>query len=647
MKILSLRKNTGLQQALLIRFAIIMLIYSISRIVFFAANYNMFQETTFTGFLFILMGGLKFDLSALLFINAIYIVSQLIPFRFRYKIRYQKITNSWFLVTNAFFIAVNTADIIYYRFILKRTTLSVIDNFAYETNMGGLFFRFIFIDYWYITLLSIGLIFFMVWLYRKTPIAKYSEQKPVTYYISQTLLMLILFYFTIIGMRGGFTGTTRPITLNNAGRYVEQPKEMAIVLNTPFTIFKTLEQKSFTRVNYFTEGELESIYTPIHTPKPAQPFRNKNVVIFILESFGKEYFGAFNTSLDNGNYKGYTPFMDSLIQHSLSFKYSYANGWKSIDGIPSVVSSLPSINNSFVLSNYSTNITSSLALELKKKNYQTSFFHGAPNGSMGFLAYTTVNGFTDYYGKDEFNNDDYWDGVWGIWDEEFFQFFANTMTTFEQPFLSTIFSVSSHHPFKVPEKYKDKFPKGTLQMHQVVGYTDYAIRRFFKTASKTDWYKNTLFVFTADHTNQSDFKEYKTSLGNRSVPIIFFDPSGELKGMSDKVAQQIDIMPTILSYLNYDKPYFAFGNNLLDENASHFSVNTTGNYYQMAMDDYFIQFNGTDKPRFFNFKEDVFLKTNLADKNLPKMDSLTQKLKAVIQQYNNRMIDNRISLETN
>lgn len=646
MKLNSFRNFTQLQQTLLVRFGILMLIYSLTRIIFFLVNLNLFEETTFSGFMVMLMGGLKFDLSALLFINAIYILSQTIPFHFRYNVGYQKITNLFFLITNAIFIAVNTADIIYYQFILKRTTLSVIGNFENESNMLTLFARFIFIDYWYITLLVIAQVYFMVWLFKRTQINIPNEQKPLVYYPMQLALMLILIYFTIIGMRGGFTGTTRPITLNNAGRYVERPKEMAIVLNTPFSIFKTLEQKSFVRINYFEENELETIYTPIHTPKSNKSFKEKNVVIFILESFGKEYFGAFNKDLDNGNYQGYTPFFDSLIQHSLSFKYAYGNGAKSIDGIPAVISSLPSINSSFVLSNYSTNITPSLAIELSKKGYETAFFHGAPNGSMGFLAYTTVNGFKDYYGKTEFNNDDYWDGVWGIWDEEFFQFYTNTMSTFKQPFLSTIFSVSSHHPFKVPQKYKDKFPKGMLQMHQVVGYTDYALQQFFKTASQTDWYQNTLFVFTADHTNQSGFKEYKTSLGNRSVPIIFFDPSGEIKGMSNKVAQQIDIMPTVLSYLNYDEPYFAFGNDLLNDSTTHFAVNSTGSYYQITMDDYFLQFNGTNKPRFFNFKKDILLKNDLSPQNLPKMDSMTRKLKGFIQQYNNRMIDNKISYGT-
>lgn len=637
-------KFTQIQLILMVRFAIIMLIYSISRVIFYLANASLFQETTFSSFLLIMAGGTRFDLSALLFINSIYILSQLIPFRFRYAVMYQKITGYFFLVTNSIFIAINTADIIYYRFIFKRTTGSVIDNFANETNMGRLYMRFIFVDYWYITLLLIVLLIFTVWLFRRSSVVDPGPQKKLVYYPSQLILMLLLVYFTIIGMRGGFTGTTRPITLNNAGRYVERPKEMALVLNTPFSIFKTFSKQSFSRADYFDENELSKIYSPFHQPDTSKTFRNKNVVIFILESFGQEYFGAYNTDLDDGTYTGYTPFFDSLIQESLSFRYAFANGGKSIDGIPSVVSSLPSLKGSFVLSNYSTNNTPSLAHELKNKGYNTSFFHGAPNGSMGFLAYTTVNGYDNYYGKTEYNNDDDYDGIWGIWDEEFFQFSAETMSNFKQPFLSTLFSVSSHHPFKVPKRYKGKFPQGTLKMHQVIGYTDYAMKRFFEAASKTDWYQNTIFVFTADHTNQTEHRQYQTSLGHHAVPIIFFDPSGELTGISQNVAQQIDIMPTILSYLNYDKPYFAFGNNLLNDSINHFAINSSGNIYQMAMGDYFIQFDGNTEIGFYNFKDDVLLMDNLVEQQLPEMESMTQVIKAFIQQYVNRMIDNKLTL---
>jgi len=554
----------------------------------------------------------------------------------------------FFLITNAIFIAINCADIIYYRFTLKRTTGSVVANFSHETNLTALFFRFIFIDYWYITLLFACLIAGMVLLYRKTRIVDPGDQQWWIYYPSQLAAMLLLTYLVVGVMRGGFANSTRPITLSNAGRYVERPKEMAIVLNTPFSLFKTMGKATFQRVHYFSsESSLDSVYNPVHHPSPKGAFKNKNVVVFILESFGKEYFGAFNHHLDSGTYKGYTPFFDSLIEHSLSFERSYSNGGKSIDGIPSVISSLPSLKGSFVLSNYSTDNTPSLAFCLKNKGYYTAFFHGAPNGSMGFLAYTTVNGFDDYFGKTEYNHDEDYDGLWGIWDEEFFQFFAKTMDSFREPFMTTIFTVSSHHPFVVPKKYENKFPKGHLPMHQVIGYTDFALKRFFNTAKHMDWYKNTLFVFTADHTNQSEHQVYQTAIGTHAVPIIFFDPSGELHGMSNEIAQQIDIMPSVLGYLNYDQPYFSFGNDLFDEQADHFAISTLGNYYQLVKGDYFLQYDGASVGGFYNVTDDPLLLKNLKDQQLPQKDSLIRKVQGIIQQYTSRLIDNRLTVETN
>lgn len=638
-------ESTQIHRVLLHRMGLVMLLFTLERIVFFLANKDLFQETTFSGFMLMLGGGTRFDLAALLYINALFILSQVIPFKFRYHELYQKVATLWFFVTNGFFLSMNISDTIYYRFIYKRTTSSVIGNFANETNLGKLFFRFIFIDYWYMTLLFVALVYAMIRFYKIIEVKKPVTQKPVVYYYVQGTLMLVIIYFTIIGMRGGFTGTTRPITLSNAGRYVERPKEMAIVLNTPFTIFKTFDQPSLERKNYFPEHELTKIYTPVHHPQPDSAFRKKNVVIFILESFGREYIGRLNHQLDGGHYKGYTPFVDSLIDHSLTFRYSFANGGKSIDGIPSVISSIPSLQGSFVLSNYATNETPSLAKDLRQKGYHTAFFHGAPNGSMGFLAYTTVNGYQEYYGKSEYNNNADYDGIWGIWDEEFFQFMNRTLTTFNEPFLATIFSVSSHHPFKVPERYKDKFPKGELPMHQVIGYTDFALQKFFEAASKEPWYKNTLFVLTADHTNQSNHREFQTALGIRAVPIIFFDPAGNRHGIIDKVAQQIDIAPTVLGYLNYDLPYFAFGRDLLDENLPGFAISTMAGYYQVAAGDYVIASDGNTSPTLYNFKEDPLMMNNLVEQRPTQKDSLEQFTRAFLQQYNNRMIDNRLTVE--
>ena len=176
-------------------------------------------------------------------------------------------------------------------------------------------------------------------------------------------------------------------------------------------------------------------------------------------------------------------FLISLLQHSATFTFSYANGRKSIDGLPSVVASIPSLGVPYFLSPYSGNKINSVSSLLKGKGYHTSFFHGAPNGSMGFQAFMNTAGVGQYYGMSEYDNDDDFDGIWGIWDDKFLQFFARKLNEFPQPFTSILFSVSSHHPFEIPSTFKDQFKGGPLVIHKCVQYADYALKEFFRTAS--------------------------------------------------------------------------------------------------------------------------------------------------------------------
>src|SRR4029077_11050150 len=122
-----------------------------------------------------------------------------------------------------------------------------------------------------------------------------------------------------------------------------------------------------------------------------------------------------------------------LISQSRAYQYSFANGRKSIDAMPSVISSIPSIEVPYVLSHYSGNKVNSLAGLLKEKGYYTAFFHGAPNGSMGFQAFANLCGFDRYFGKDEYGNDDDYDGIWGVWDHAFFNFFVRQLNGFQEP----------------------------------------------------------------------------------------------------------------------------------------------------------------------------------------------------------------------
>ena len=141
------------------------------------------------------------------------------------------------------------------------------------------------------------------------------------------------------------------------------------------------------------------------------------------------------------------------------------------------------------------------------------------------------------------------------------QFFNKKLTTFKAPFFTTLFTVSSHNPYKVPERYKGKFIKGNRKIQESIGYTDYALKQFFKSAKKEPWYNNTLFVVVADHTcSEPTSEKYRTNVGKFRIPILFFDPSNaSFKGVQEKNFQQIDVLPSVLNYLNIKDQIITYG----------------------------------------------------------------------------------------
>jgi len=497
------------------------------------------------------------------------------------------------------------------------------------------------LDYWYLFILFAILVYALIKLYDLVQVQRPLLFRWPTYSIQSACFLIAIFLF-IGGVRGGWAHSTRPITLSNAGDYVTNPEEMNIVLNTPFSLMKTLKAVNLKPIHTYTEQELTTIYNPVHYPQSKEPFKKMNVVFLILESFAKEHFGELNKDIQGGQYKGYTPFLDSLIREGYTFEHTYANGRKSIDALPSVITGIPSVGEPFVLSVYSGNKTTSIANLLANKGYETAFFHGAPNGSMGFSAYMKLAGIQHYYGKNEYNNDADFDGIWGIWDEPFMQYMANEINSFKQPFFASFFSLSSHHPFKVPSKYEGVFPKGPLPVQEPIGYTDNALRQFFKTASSMSWYKNTLFVICADHATVSALPEYQTAANSYAIPIILYHPGGDLKGRSDKLAQQIDIMPTVLNYLNYDKPYFAFGFDALNPTKENFVVNNNSGIFNFYYKDYLLINDGIKNISLHNLKEDRLMKHDLLKQPPLVLDTMETKFKAFEQQYNNRMIENKL-----
>lgn len=627
--------------ALIYRIFLVLLLFTLSRVGFYLFNLKMFPGITGIEFLSVLRGGLLFDISASVYINMLFILMQIVPFDFRYNTVYQNISKWLFYLTNGLALAANSADYVYYRFVFKRATADVFGTFENETHLGKMFFRFL-LDYWPAALICLFLWFLMGYLYRRVKLKKPAPSNRILYYAVNVLFIPVVLALVIGGARGGYRHSTRPITISNAARFVKNPRDVAIVLNTPFSVFRTLGKKRLVKYEFFEKEKLDSLFNPHYKPANKSPFVSDNIVIIILESFASEYIGALNGDLENGTYKGYTPFVDSLIAESLTFDVSLGNGKKSIDAMPSILASLPSLETPYIISHYANNDINGLAGLLRKKGYYTSFFHGAPNGSMGFDSFAKMAGFDDYFGLDQYPEKSDFDGMWGVWDEPFFDFFAGKLNDFPQPFMTSIFSISSHHPFVVPEKYKDKFKKGPAPIVEVVGYTDFALRKLFREISDEPWFGNTLFVITADHTNESIHKEFQNNFGSYSIPVILYKPGSNLKGMKKRIAQQIDIMPTVLSYLNYDEEYIAFGNNLLDDSYESFAFNTNGSTYHIYMADHLLEMIENKPVGLYNYKTDRFLENNMLAKEPGLVIRMEEKLKAIIQSYNSRLIDNNM-----
>ena len=623
-------------------------VYFLARIIYLTINYSYFYQDLTLVHLFELLGaGLVFDTSAILVTNIPYIVLMLLPWHGKERPAYQQFCRWVFVIVNSLALAINLIDACYFRFTMRRTTTTVFSEFANEQNLGSIFFT--------ETLNHLYLVFlfaFVAWgLYR---LARYSTLRHDSlrwwhYDVAMLLSLAFVAPFVVAGIRGGFATAVRPITISNANQYVNRPIEAALVLNTPFSLYRTIGKDVFSVPDYFaSEQELEAYYSPVHRPASGI-MEKKNVVVLIVESFGREYIGALNPCLDDSQYKGYTPCIDSLIARSITFSHTYCNGRKSIDGMPSILSSIPMFIEPFFLTPASMNHVSGLASILGGEGYQTAFFHGAQRGSMGFQAFARSTGFKDYYGREDFSSDkrfggeEEFDGTWAIWDEPFLQYYCAKMSEMKEPFMTAVFTASSHHPYVVPEKYRERFPEEGIEIHKCIRYTDMALGELFRSASRQPWFKNTIFVLTSDHTNLSDHDYYQTDLGGFCSPIIIYEPGiTDLQpAVQDKIAQQIDILPTVLGMLHYPKPYFAFGIDVLNTPAEDtWAVNYLNGIYQYVKHGHVLQFDG-QRTRAVYALTDSLMKHNLVG-SCPDQESMEHELKAIIQQYMARMTQDRL-----
>jgi phosphoglycerol transferase MdoB-like AlkP superfamily enzyme len=627
---------------LLYRIAILIAIFTISRFVFHLFNAAYFQIESFNDWFRIYFYGLKYDLVIISIFNAPFILIHSFPGNFKEHSLIQRILKIYFIVINGLLVSLNFIDAKYFDFTNKRSSndlFKLMDTSEDVWQLLPLFIK----DYWYLIMIWIILIFIAWKIYPNTKGKRNNNKLSIKNLLIQVFVLIVILSFSLLGSRGSLK--LKPLRAINAAEYTTA-QNIPLILNTPFTVLKSINKKELEKKNFFNNEVLNNIYNPQKKFSNDSIFREKNIVIIIMESFAKEYIGALN----NGH--GYTPYLDTIISNSLVFPNAYANGKKSIEAVPSVLLGIPSlIDNPYLTSSYATNNVRSIATILKDKGYHSSFFHGGKNGTMGFDKFVKFAGFDAYYGLNEYQNNNDFDGGWGIYDEPFFKFFADELNGIEKPFISCFFSLSSHHPYSVPDKYRNKFPKGELAIHESIGYSDFALHSFFEYAKQFNWFNNTLFIITADHTAQLITKKYNNSVGNYRIPMIYYSPGDSINGIDSTVTQQIDIVPSVLDYLNYEGEEIMFGRSIWQNDFSY-TVNFRNGIYQIIDQNYVLQFDGENVISFRNHRDDfkernqqsTFEQNNVLEyyKRIEAKEKLEMILKAYIQEYNSRLINNKL-----
>jgi phosphoglycerol transferase MdoB-like AlkP superfamily enzyme len=564
---------------------------------------------------------LKFDLSSIIYVNVLLIIGMLFPIPSRRQPLYQRILKIIFVATNGVALIFELIDVVYFPFNLRRIIYS---DFALFQNTAEMIPGLL-LAYWWLCLIWISLLIILSCLFRKT-CARHPEAYRTHW---QIFIFLVSLALLGIGARGGLQ--LRPVSPITAFEYIDNVRLTPLITNTTMSLLFSSQADQLTEKNYFNPARTEEIFNLRRQYHDTPPPEKRNVFIIVLESFGVEHVGPN------------TPFLDSLLKRSLIVKEAYSNGLRSTQGILAITASIPVLmDKPLMFSAYQTNRIDGLAKVLGEWGYTSGFFHGANPGSMEFERFAKLSGFDHYIDRNDFDDDNQYDGRWGIWDKPFFEFTASEVSKYPEPFFTLLFSLTSHHPYHVPDWFANEHPEEDPQI-RANRYTDYALRSFFNKIKKESWFQNTLFVITADHTGKSDQAFYQGNQGRYRIPIAIYDPRQDVKGSIKEVGQQTDIMPTVLDLIGYDQKFAAFGNSLLDSTRTPMVYHFNGIWYHAINQSYFYEFDGFTPQRVFNYRKDPALKESLLGSESVPLGFIDT-LKAIIQVHNDAMLNNQLYL---
>jgi phosphoglycerol transferase MdoB-like AlkP superfamily enzyme len=464
-------------------------------------------------------------------------------------------------------------DLIYINYAAKRATFDVYTFYTLgedSNQLIGLVKRF-----WYVFVLCVLWIILFVWALRKIPHAK---RKKITI-TSSVILFLTSLSFSFIAARNSFG--PKPLGIADALK-TQHPMGAQFTLNAPFVVLKTMQNEATPNEN-LVKNSLETKYAnPCLNVRSKHQASQANILFIIVESLGNQQLHQQVNGIP------ITPFLDKIAakQTNTFATEGLAEGKTSIECLPALFAGIPSwLETPLMLSNYSTNTLTGFPSICNQYGYETYFVHGAKEGSMRFDALASSLGFKHQLYRDDMSTSNSETGSWGLHDHEVFKHISNKLNGHRKPFMMTFFTLSTHEPFDIPKRFRNKYKIPTAEAASYRFFDD-QLRLFFEQNKHKKWFKNTMVVITGDHTPvHLDNAQYKIQ-DYYSVPILIIPP--DCMKQPFKVKEQKAIIPTLCKALNWNVNLYSFGNRK-DQDVIRY---LNGIYY-IWNDEFELQYNET------------------------------------------------------
>ncbi len=287
--------------------------------------------------------------------------------------------------------------------------------------------------------------------------------------------------------------------------------------------------------------------------------KHYNVMLVMVESLSASYMDIY------GFDRHLTPEIEKYMHQSLFFNKLFATGTRTVRGMEAVTLSIPPTPGRSIVKRPNNHDLSSVGFVFKERGYDNKFIYGGHGYFDNMNEFFSHNGFNIVDHANFASEEISFENVWGVCDEDLFNKTlkeADKSYAKKKPFFSFIMTTSNHRPFTFPREHLSQPER--VGRDSGVNYTDYAISKFLKDAAKKPWFDETIFVIVADHNGDSSGKQ-EIPLNRYLIPAFVYAPKIVKPQTISKLSSQIDLMPTVMSLMNWDYEGKFYGNNILDE----------------------------------------------------------------------------------